>query len=88
MLNTSANILDCIELYFYETVKYYDYRNYPRNLEHFGNWIGPSKNLLSSLCCKYLKWKKKIIDKSNVICITLREKKINKDKENIRGFDN
>ena len=32
--------------------------------------------------------KKKIIDKSNVICITLREKKINKDKENIRGFDN
>mmetsp|Transcript_62172 Transcript_62172/g.183825 ORF Transcript_62172/g.183825 Transcript_62172/m.183825 type:complete len:289 (-) Transcript_62172:1229-2095(-) len=50
LLHLQPDISDYLDFHFYETIKYYDPDTYPANLEHFGKWLGPVKDVGSALC--------------------------------------
>ena len=43
------DVSDYMDFHFYETVKFCRAGSYPENVEHLGKWLGPSKDVRSSL---------------------------------------
>ena len=55
VMRVRLDISDPMDLYFYGTVKFYRASYYPTNVESFGKWIRPSKNVCLILCYVIIK---------------------------------
>ena len=76
-----------MDFHFFETVKFYRAGPYPTNVEHLEKWLGPSKDVVSSLCYKILKSNGETINCSTVRPLTLEERGMESEREKIRIFE-
>ena len=87
MKHQRPDISDYTTFHFFETIKYFEPGPFPANVEHFGKWLGPSRNVGSALCYQILKANGEIIDRSTVRKLTLEEREIPTEKEKLQTFE-
>ena len=87
VFHRKPDISDYVHFHFYETVKFYESDSYPADMECFGKWLGPSKNVGSALCYQILKENGEIVDPSTVRKLTLEEKEVSLEKEKLEAFE-